>query len=297
MKKRLEKWVKKYAEYTPVASGVLLIILIAGGYFAYHLSTVLEATETELADTKTTLEGTIAKLELDNENLSEALYSEQQKNAQFEEQIGNIAETVGTLEKWSKLDPELLQKYSKVYFLNEHYIPPKLARIDEKYLTAQESEVLEIHNNVWPFLEDLLDDAKDDDLELLVASAYRSYGVQSSLKSIYSFAYGAGTANQFSADQGYSEHQLGTTVDFATPRTAATFSGFDDTEEYQWLLENAYKYGFALSYPEENGYYQFEPWHWRFVGKSLARELRREEKSFYDLDQRDIDQFLISIFD
>jgi hypothetical protein len=44
-------------------------------------------------------------------------------------------------------------------------------------------------------------------------------------------------------------------------------------------------------------YYQYEPWHWRFVGKDLADDLRDDGKYFYDLDQRTIDSYLIDIFD
>ena len=63
------------------------------------------------------------------------------------------------------------------------------------------------------------------------------------------------------------------------------------------MVRNAYKYGFTLSYPEENGYYIFEPWHWRFVGTDLADDLRRDNAHFYDWEQRKIDEYLISIFD
>ncbi|MEK7495870.1 MAG: D-alanyl-D-alanine carboxypeptidase family protein, partial [Patescibacteria group bacterium] len=64
-----------------------------------------------------------------------------------------------------------------------------------------------------------------------------------------------------------------------------------------WLTENAYKYGFILSYPKQNTYYRFEPWHWRFVGVALATKLHDGNKYFYDLSQREIDQYLVSIFD
>ena len=108
--------------------------------------------------------------------------------------------------------------------------------------------------------------------------------------------YGSG-ANKFSADQGYSEHQLGTTVDFTTPDIGAGFSKFETTAAYTWLTDNAYKYGFALSYPKNNAYYQFEPWHWRFVGVELATKLHNDNMYFYDLNQRIIDTYLVYIFD
>ena len=107
--------------------------------------------------------------------------------------------------------------------------------------------------------------------------------------------YGSG-ANQFSADQGFSEHQLGTTIDFTTPELGANFDNFKSSSAYDWLLSNAYKYGFVISYPEGNNYYQFEPWHWRFVGKGLAKRLYEDGEYFYDLDQRTIDSYLINIF-
>lgn len=129
-----------------------------------------------------------------------------------------------------------------------------------------------------------------------VISAYRSFGAQSTLKSAYTVIYGS-SANKFSADQGYSEHQLGTTIDFTTSKLGANFITFEKTESYTWLLQNAYRYGFILSYPENSDYYIFEPWHWRFVGKGLALQLHNENKNFNDLNQREIDEYLGSLFD
>jgi D-alanyl-D-alanine carboxypeptidase len=143
----------------------------------------------------------------------------------------------------------------------------------------------------------MIDDANAAGVKIFVQSAYRSFFDQASLKGKYTVTYGAGTANSFSADQGYSEHQLGTTVDFSTTGLNGGLDGFDKTPAYTWLVANAYKYGFVLSYPKNNTYYVFEPWHWRFVGFALALRIHNESKNFYDLDQRVIDGYLISIFD
>lgn len=231
----------------------------------------------------------------ENTRLAEALAAEQARLRELGAQVEEITGAVGTLEKLAELEPELLQKYSKVYFLNEHYAPGKLAEIPPANL-YYEDRPEEVDARVWPFLEDLLDEAKDDGIELYVFSAYRSFNEQSSLKSAYRVTYGTG-ANQFSADQGYSEHQLGTTVDFITTGLGGQLDGFDKTLAYAWLLDNAHRFGFVLSYPKGNQYYVFEPWHWRFVGESLARTLDRADKHFYDLDQREIDEHLIDIFD
>ncbi len=213
----------------------------------------------------------------------------------FQGQIGDIASTVGTLEKLSNTDEELLAKYSKIYFLNENYVPRKLTVIDEQYLNKGATNI-EIHAQVWPYLEKLLADANAAGHKLLAASAYRSFSTQSSLKSSYTVTYGSG-ANKFSADQGYSEHQLGTTLDFTTEKLGANFSAFGSDPAYKWLQENAHNYGFILSYPAGNAYYKYEPWHWRFVGVKLAKRLYDDQKFFYDLDQREIDKTLVNLFD
>lgn len=213
----------------------------------------------------------------------------------LDSQISDIQDTADTLQKIEATDNELLMKYSKVYFLNENYAPESLSQIDSEY-TYNPKEKYIFHADVLPFLKDMLRDAKDDGITLKVVSAYRSFAQQNSIKSAYTMVYGTG-ANQFSADQGYSEHQLGTTVDLTTDAIGATFTGFDQTAEYKWLVKNAYKYGFVISYPQGNAYYQYEPWHWRFVGRELARYLHNQNKNFYDLDQRVINEYKASFFD
>jgi LAS superfamily LD-carboxypeptidase LdcB len=227
--------------------------------------------------------------------LTDNYSSELDRNENFQTQIKKISKTVGVLDKLSKTDKELLQKYSKIYFLNEHYIPEKLTTIDKTYM-YDESRNHQLHSKVIPYFNKMVDAAKDDGVDLFVVSAYRSFQTQAQLKGAYSVTYGSG-ANAFSADQGYSEHQLGTTVDFTTKGIGGGLNGFQNTPAYTWMKDNAYKYGFTLSYPESNTYYTFEPWHWRFVGEDLARDLRSDKAYFYDWDQRKIDGYLVNIFD
>jgi len=169
-----------------------------------------------------------------------------------------------------------------------------LATITPIFISNHEDQL--ILSDVWPFLERLLVSATSSGIDLRVNSAYRSYGTQAKIKTGFNFTYGEGTANTFSADQGYSEHQLGTTVDFSVPNSGGDFK-FGETKAFAWLMNNAYKYGFILSYPEGNGYYQYEPWHWRFVGVELATKMRNDNKHFYDYPQRTLDTFLADIFD
>ncbi len=237
----------------------------------------------------------LASLEKSNNDLSEELNQEKNKNNELSSKNSKLDEENEELEKLAKMDKQLLGKYSKVFFLNEHYTPKSLEEIENEFKFDQ-SETVEILSKVEPFLSDLLEEALDDGVTILIASGYRSFAEQTSLKGSDKFPYGAGTANQFSADQGYSEHQLGTTVDFIVAGGSLSAS-FDQTQAFKWLSENAYKYGFVLSYPKGNTYYSYEPWHWRFVGQDLARYLHKKNLHFYDMDQRDIDKYLLEMFD
>jgi D-alanyl-D-alanine carboxypeptidase len=265
---------------------VILILLVGYGSYSYlgmHKSNLF-------------LSDSLVKERIRNQELSLALSTTTAALNTIEEQVGSLSSTVVTLEKLKETDPELLTKYSKVFFLSENYIPKGLVDIDAKYHYDPTKKLLFL-TKAYTFFEDMIEAASSTGLTLKVASAYRSFETQSGLKSAYKVTYGAGTANSFSADQGYSEHQLGSTVDFTTPSLLGNLEGFDKTPEYEWLLDNAYKFGFILSYPKNNSYYIYEPWHWRFVGLALAKRLREEHENFYDLDQRQIDPYLVKLFD
>lgn len=267
------------------------------------LESELSHTKEEYASTSTFLLGKIDTLKhllatttMERDDLEENLRGEQVLVDAMQLQIESVSGTVGTLEKLSNTDKELLKKYSRIYFLNENFIPKTLEVVPAQYVFQPEKEK-KVQGEMLPFLLDLLNAATADGIDLRVLSAYRSFGEQSTLKSAYTVLYGAGTSNKFSADQGYSEHQLGTAIDFTTRQLGAKFTAFEKDSAYRWLTEHAYEYGFVLSYPKKNTYYVFEPWHFRFAGKGLALRLHVENKYFYDLEQREIDQYLISMFD
>jgi len=273
-----------------------------GAYFGYTTYQELQETKQALNLTIQTSQGIISTLEEKNQNLSDEnenitsfLTVEQKKNIDLERQQERNDRKIDTLEKLTTLDPELLKKYSKVFFLSENYTPPKLRSVDNKFKIDLNKDI-QVLREVEPFLDNLLKDADDDGVNLRVISSYRSFETQQSLKSTYLVSYGTG-ANQFSADQGYSEHQLGTTVDFGTPEVQGTYLSFEKTLGFDWLTRNAHRYGFVLSYPKGNSFYQYEPWHWRFVGTELATDLHDDDQYFYELDQRTIDKYLLEIFD
>lgn len=279
--------------WQPWAGAAALLVLAGAGMYGYR----------DLSLRYTALAQESAAQEAKTVDLSDQLYQAQQGLAAvqerlggFESTVGDISGTVDVLEKLKDTDREILQKYSKVFFLSEHYAPARLAQIEPDY-TYNQDRAEKISAQVRPYLERMLNKAQDDGVDLYVRSAYRSFEEQEALKGAYTVTYGAGTANAFSADQGYSEHQLGTTVDLVGSRQEALAASFDKTEAFLWLEDNAHEYGFVLSYPKSNAYYVYEPWHWRFVGVDLATYLHNHNKYFYDLEQREIDEYLPGLFD
>lgn len=236
----------------------------------------------------------------DSDDVAESLRLLLEQNQNEKEALGaqvqSIAGTVGILDKLSKTDKQLLAKYSSVYFLNENYVPTNIMPIGTQYLARPDKQEYFL-TSAAPHLNALLQAASSSGIRLQVLSAYRSFDTQAVLKEGYRVTYGAGTANAFSADQGYSEHQLGSTLDFTAPELKGGLTGFERTAGFAWLKDHAHEYGFILSYPKGNGHFIFEPWHWRYVGVELASRLHAEGRNFYDLDQRLIDTYLISFND
>lgn len=237
----------------------------------------------------------ITFLEGENADLTKSLSDERGKTQDFEQQVSIIGKTITEIQKIQNTDAELLKKYSKVYFLNENYKPAALTTIPSEEL-VDKKKIIEIHAKVAPFLNAMIAASNATNTPIRVISGFRSFDDQKTLKTTYKVTYGAG-ANKFSADQGYSEHQLGTTVDLSTEKLGIGYTQFAETKAYQWMLDHAHEYGFIISYPKGNASYQYEPWHWRFVGIALATELHNKNMHFYDMDQRTIDTYLGKLFD
>ncbi|MDE2037821.1 MAG: M15 family metallopeptidase [Patescibacteria group bacterium] len=298
-----------------IAGAALAAAAVGSGVDAWYAHGIAVRTDARLAETdarlsaleadlSSTTAGLQSSIVATHASLANALSEERQNVGSLASQLGSyqqqfstVSSTVSDLQKLQSIDPQLLEKYSKVYFLNENYMPAALAEIPDAYKYS-DSKLEQVIPQVLPKLESMLDAASSSGALMYVASAYRSFDSQSNLKSQYTVVYGAGTANTFSADQGYSEHQLGTAVDLIAPGLGGQLDDrFAATGAYAWLTANAYRYGFTLSYPDNNPYYIYEPWHWRFVGVKLATYLHDSGKHLYDLDQRTIDGYLASIFD
>lgn len=142
----------------------------------------------------------------------------------------------------------------------------------------------QLTSNTVSALRNLFDDAKSKRIDITIISSFRSYQTQVTTfnywvtqqknKGLFQ-AEAEIQANRISARPGHSEHQLGTTADLK----CTSCGNFDSSEKnltlYQYLEQNAYKYGFVISYPKNKETltgYSYEPWHIRFIGVELATE-------------------------
>ncbi|WP_085506862.1 M15 family metallopeptidase [Thalassobacillus devorans] len=132
-------------------------------------------------------------------------------------------------------------------------------------------------------LEELFKGAKQDGVELIAASGYRSYERQKLIYEDNVKKNGEEHANQFSAKPGTSEHQTGLAMDITSAAAAFKLDqDFIETKEGQWLADHAHEYGFIIRYPEGKSDitgYAYEPWHLRYVGKEPAAEIHQQEET------------------
>jgi D-alanyl-D-alanine carboxypeptidase len=115
-------------------------------------------------------------------------------------------------------------------------------------------------------------------LALASNSAYRAYAVQERVYGSIVAASGQAYADTTSARPGHSEHQTGLSLDIgAVSGRCSLNTCFADTAEGRWLADNAWRFGFELRYPDAmqavTGF-DFEPWHYRYLGIDLAATLR-----------------------
>ena len=127
---------------------------------------------------------------------------------------------------------------------------------------------------------------------LVLNSGFRTYNTQKALYESTKQSKGIVVAEKLSARPGHSEHQLGLAADFsARGQGCVILVCFGNTEAGRWLGDNAHEFGFIVRYPK--GYkpitgFQYEPWHFRYVGVELATEMKSKDvktlEEFWELD-------------
>lgn len=141
-----------------------------------------------------------------------------------------------------------------------------------------------VDSRIYPQLQQMFDDARAAGLELFVREGYRTAQDQKDIMDEriqqyrdegYSRSEAKKLAEEYVAEPGTSEHELGIAVDIN-----ADTSKCSSDAVYTWLANNAYRYGFIKRYPEDKTEItgvNNEPWHYRYVGVDVAREMQEKE--------------------
>jgi D-alanyl-D-alanine carboxypeptidase len=170
------------------------------------------------------------------------------------------------------------------------YVPEDLVPLWVYDVTTLGGGEMLLRREAAEHLSDLVTDAAADGEELVVASAYRSYADQQVSHARLASIYGI-NAEQMSALPGHSQHQLGTAVDFTNAAAGyEVWQPFGSTSASLWLRRHGPEYGFVLAYPngeEIQTGYQWEPWHYRYVGTKNAERLVKSGLSLQEFLTRE----------
>ena len=166
---------------------------------------------------------------------------------------------------------------NKHYYLESDYVPEKLENISVQYAL---SDMKLVHEAREAF-ETMAKSAKKQKLNIVAMSTYRSYDYQVKLWNKYAKQDGERKADTYSGRAGHSEHQTGLAVDVYNEKE--NYTNFEKTKEFDWMQEHAHEYGFILRFPKdkenETGY-QYESWHYRYVGVEAATYIKENNISF-----------------
>lgn len=170
--------------------------------------------------------------------------------------------------------------WSLILINKEHPIP-----VDYEFELATIRGNVKSDVRVISYVLDMINAAKRDGVTLYICSPFRSDEKQEVLfkkkqryymRQGYSEEEAYNLASQTIAIPGTSEHQVGLAFDFISNDYKYLDAGFADTAAGKWLKEHCAEYGFILRYDagkEDITQIEFEPWHFRFVGRAAAKEM------------------------
>lgn len=191
-------------------------------------------------------------------------------------------QTIPALRENYEQDSSLWRLVNKSHPLNNtSYTPAPLEKAPIAVRAGLREDEQSLRTILVPDLQALVHAATQDGVTLTLGSGYRSAQLQKFFFDNYAARDGIEAANKYSALPGQSEHQTGLALDFASGDMACYLEQcFADTPAGRWLGSHAHEYGFILRYTrrgEAKTGYQFEPWHYRYVGKDLAGVLHAQQ--------------------
>lgn len=173
--------------------------------------------------------------------------------------------------------------WNLVLINKQHSIPD-----DYEFTLGKIPGGMKCDERIIPYLLEMLQAAKDDGVNLVICSPYRDINRQQVLfnrkitaymKKGMSYMDAYRVTAQAVTVPGASEHQIGLALDIICDKYSFLNEGFGDTDAGKWLAAHSYEYGFVLRYPKGKEYItgiEYEPWHFRYVGKDAAEKITEE---------------------
>lgn len=180
-------------------------------------------------------------------------------------------------EKETDTSKNELMLVNRLYGLNSDYEVEDIVQVPVKY--AYDGN--KISESILEKLIELIDAAKEDGYTFVVDGSYRTYAKQESLYNSYVNNSGRSEADKKVARPGHSEFETGLSLDLVPYNKIV--NNPKESEEYKWLKDNSYKYGFILRFDSEKEYltgFEEDPWRLRYVGEQAAKTIYDENICF-----------------
>ncbi|WP_366249239.1 M15 family metallopeptidase [Terribacillus aidingensis] len=233
-----------------------------------------------------TNENKTAQKQTDNQQAEQAqeedTAAEETAEAKPDQHQEEAEDVVGTIEKPVTVDnPDSIEVVvNKTRKFPDGWEPKDLVEPDVPFYFSEHLEKRKMRKEAAEALEELFDASQKDGMELVAASGYRSEARQKEIYENNVATQGQEETDKVSSRPGRSEHQTGLAIDLTSAEMAlALEETFIDTDEGKWLAEHAHEYGYIIRYPEGKSDitgYSYEPWHIRYVGKDLAKQIYEE---------------------
>ena len=170
---------------------------------------------------------------------------------------------------------DILMLVNKYHYVTNNFIPDNLVDISEYSKPG-----MKLNEECKNAFIKMAHDAEIEGYTLRAISTYRTLEYQENLYNNYMKKDGKEKADTYSARPGYSEHHTGLAIDLDNKKLS--YTNFENTKEFNWMMDNAYKYGFILRYPKDSTItgYIYEPWHYRYVGLEVAKYIKEHNITF-----------------
>ncbi|MFS0560045.1 M15 family metallopeptidase [Terribacillus sp. 179-K 1B1 HS] len=255
---------------------MLSAVLVAAGCQSEQTSQKQDTNENKTAEKQTENQ----QAEQDQEK--DGAEAEQSADAKPDQHQVEADDVVGTIENPVTVDnPDSIEVVvNKTRKFPDGWEPKDLVEPDVPFYFDEHLEKRKMRKEAAEALEELFAASQKDGMELVAASGYRSEARQKEIYENNVATQGQEETDKVSSRPGRSEHQTGLAIDLTSAEMAlALEETFIDTDEGKWLAEHAHEYGFIIRYPEGKSDitgYSYEPWHIRYVGKDLAKQIYEE---------------------